>query len=308
MLDLETGVHFQEVVAAILGQKELNRAHVLIVRAAGEAAGRARKRAAELGVHRHRRALLDDLLVPALDGALALAEGDDVAEAVRDDLHLDVAHVLELRLEIDAIVVEGRPRLPPGQRHRPREVGLAIDETDTPAPATRRRLHDQGIPHLLSERARVLRRIEVACARNHGDTDLHGEGARRGLVAEPPDRLRRGADEGQPRRFAGLSEICVLGQEPVARVDRVGAACRGDLEDAVAVQVALRGFGRADEMGLIRVANVSREPVDRGVDRHGGNFEIVEGAHDPEGDLAPVGDQNFRKHRYFSSPLRWPPA
>ena len=42
-------------------------------------------------VEQRRRRLLDDLLVPALQGALALAEVDDVAVRVGEHLHLDVA-------------------------------------------------------------------------------------------------------------------------------------------------------------------------------------------------------------------------
>src|SRR5205807_9687547 len=53
-----------------------------------------------------RRGLLDQLLVAALDRAVALAQVDDVPVAVGEHLHLDVARVLEVALEVDGGVRE----------------------------------------------------------------------------------------------------------------------------------------------------------------------------------------------------------
>ena len=66
---------------------------------------------AQLGRDRRRGRLLDELLVAALDRAVALAEVDDVAVGVGEDLHLDVARVLEVALDVDGRVGEVRPAL-----------------------------------------------------------------------------------------------------------------------------------------------------------------------------------------------------
>ena len=58
-----------------------------------------------LGQRRGRR-LFEQLLVPPLDRALPLAELDQRAVAVPDDLYLDVARVPDQRLEVDAAVPE----------------------------------------------------------------------------------------------------------------------------------------------------------------------------------------------------------
>ena len=50
--------------------------------------------------------LLDQLLVAALDGAVALAEVDDVAVLVGQHLDLDVARVGQVALEVDRRVGE----------------------------------------------------------------------------------------------------------------------------------------------------------------------------------------------------------
>src|SRR5206468_5501057 len=46
--------------------------------------------------------------VPALDGAVALAEEEDVAVRVGEHLRLDVARVLEVALDVDRVVGEIR--------------------------------------------------------------------------------------------------------------------------------------------------------------------------------------------------------
>lgn len=52
--------------------------------------------------------LLQELLVAALDGAVALAQVDDVAVLVREHLELDVARVLHIPLQVHLAIAEGR--------------------------------------------------------------------------------------------------------------------------------------------------------------------------------------------------------
>ena len=49
---------------------------------------------------------LDNLLEPALDGALALPQLADPAPPVREDLHLDVARVGDVLLDVEVAVPE----------------------------------------------------------------------------------------------------------------------------------------------------------------------------------------------------------
>ena len=53
-------------------------------------------------------AFLEQLLVAALDRALALAEVDDGAVMVAEDLELDVARVLDVLLDVDVADAERR--------------------------------------------------------------------------------------------------------------------------------------------------------------------------------------------------------
>ena len=81
MLDLEPGVQLDEVEAPVRAEQELERARVRVAgREAGALGGRLHL-LARLGRERGRRRLLDQLLVAALDRALALAEGEHAAVA-----------------------------------------------------------------------------------------------------------------------------------------------------------------------------------------------------------------------------------
>ncbi len=57
-------------------------------------------------VHAGGGSLLDHLLVAALQGAVAFVEVDDVALAVAEHLHLDVARAGDVGFEQDAVVAE----------------------------------------------------------------------------------------------------------------------------------------------------------------------------------------------------------
>src|SRR5690606_11037322 len=109
-------------------------------------------------VGRHDRAgrLLDELLVAALDRAVALAEVDDVAVRVAEDLELDVARPLEVLLDVDRAVAERAERLGAGELEAAREiVGVARDAHALPAPAVGG-LDDDGEAHLLGVAERLV--------------------------------------------------------------------------------------------------------------------------------------------------------
>ena len=63
--------------------------------------------AAHLLAERRRRRLFEQLLVPPLDRALALAEVHDVAVLVAEHLELDVARRLDVLLDVDVADAEG---------------------------------------------------------------------------------------------------------------------------------------------------------------------------------------------------------
>ena len=89
----------------------------------------------------------------------------------------------------------------------------------------------------------------------------------------------------------------VLGQEPVARMDRLHVADLGGADDAVDLQVAVGGPGRADAIGLVGQVQVGGPAVGLAEDGHGFDAHLAAGAEDPQGDFAPVGNQNAFEHQ-----------
>jgi hypothetical protein len=87
-------------------------------------------------------------------------------------------------------------------------------------------------------------------------------------------------------------EVRALGEEAVARVDRVdvGDLRRGDEARDVEVRLACRA--RADADRAVGELQVRRVLVRGGIHADGLDAELLAGADDAEGDLAAVGDQD----------------
>src|SRR5262249_34455374 len=95
VLDLEARVDLEEVELARRIEDELDGAGVHVTDLLRDPDRRFGEALAEFGSERGRRRLLEQLLVPALDRALALAEERDAPGAVGQDLGLDVARALD---------------------------------------------------------------------------------------------------------------------------------------------------------------------------------------------------------------------
>src|SRR5262245_5290821 len=118
MLDLEARVDLQEVEGRLtLGpnlQQELHRAGVHIAGRNADLNGGARHARPKSRIEGRGGTLLDDLLVPPLDGALPLEEMHDMTKGVAEDLKFDMACVRDVAFKQDAVVPKRCQRLPPG--------------------------------------------------------------------------------------------------------------------------------------------------------------------------------------------------
>ena len=108
MLDLQPGVHLheEELVGPVGRDDELDRAGARVAARAGGLDRLGTHRRPHLGVEQRRRCLLDDLLMAALQAALALAEMDDVAVCVGQHLDLDVPRIADEALDQQRVVTE----------------------------------------------------------------------------------------------------------------------------------------------------------------------------------------------------------
>ena len=191
---------------------------------------------AQGGVDRGRRRLLEDLLVAALDRAVALAEVDARAVAIEQDLDLDVARADSTRRSrmSRSSPNDGR-RLAPGRGDRVGERLGATDRAHALAAAARRGLDQQRDSRSARPR-RSARRPTGRGRRSRRRTGTPSDAAsRRAAALSPIARIASGGGPTQriPAASDGLGEVGVLGQEPETRVERVGAGGTSGSDDGV---------------------------------------------------------------------------
>src|SRR5205085_2976533 len=91
--------------------QKLESARVLITNGRCGADGSFPHPGSQLPSQRRRGRLLDDLLMAALKGAVALEQVNDVSVPIPHDLDLDVSGTLQQLLQVNAAVAEGPLRL-----------------------------------------------------------------------------------------------------------------------------------------------------------------------------------------------------
>src|SRR4051812_206121 len=143
VLDLEPGVHLQEVKAPVTVQHELDGARSGVADRPAGRDGRGGQRVAKIVVDGRGRALLHDLLVAALDRALALEQVDHVAVGVTEDLDLDVPGVGDEPLQEHGAVAERGGRLAARAAHCIGQFRRVGDQPHTAAAAAKGRLDQQ---------------------------------------------------------------------------------------------------------------------------------------------------------------------
>src|SRR4029078_13159056 len=93
MLDLNAGIHFHEEEVMVFVDQEFYRPQIAVMHRFHGLDSHPSDLAAKLFIAGRRRRLLNDLLVSPLDGAIALAEVDNMAARIRGDLDFDVARL-----------------------------------------------------------------------------------------------------------------------------------------------------------------------------------------------------------------------
>ncbi len=237
--------------------------------------------------------LLDHLLVAPLDRAVALVEVQDVALLVGEDLDLHVPGLDDELFEIDVAVAEGGLGLGLGRIERRPQADVVVDDPHAAAAAAGDGLDDDRVADLVGELHRLgLVGDGAFGARDDGDLGLAGDLAGLDLVAQQPHGLDAGADEADAAVAADLREVGVLGEEPVAGVDRIDVGDLRGADDPGDVQVALVAVGRPDADRLVGQPQVGGVAVRLRVDGDRLNPQLVAGANDAKGDLTAIGDKD----------------
>ena len=234
------------------------------------------------------------------DGAVAVAQVHEVAVAVGEHLHLDVARRGQVALDEQRAVAEGAlGQAPRGRQRRRRARAALAHDLHALAAAARGRLDDERQPGTSAPRARGWR---GPAPRPHSPAAPARRPPRMRVLAtifEPMAAMARagGPTNTSPASAHACANCGVLGQEAVARVDGLGAAGARRGEDARHVEVAVARAARdPGARASSASAHVARVRVGIGVHRDGAHAEAARGAEDAAGDLAAVGDQQALDH------------
>jgi hypothetical protein len=296
MLDLEAGVHLDEVELAVLVQ-EFDGAGAGITEIGHCLGDDAAHALALFCVDRGRGRLLPDLLVAPLQRTVAFAEVNRGTLAVAHDLEFDMARLGEVFLDIDGVVAEGGAGLGAGVGQGVGKVVGRARYLHAAAAAAGGSLDEDREADLAGDAAGggVVGDRPIG-AGNDRDAEAHGRAFGLDLVAHQADMLGARTDEGDAVGGEDVGETRVLRQEAVARMNGV---CAGDLasgEDLRDVQIGFAGRRWADADALVGKADMHRVGVGRRVDGDGGDAELLAGAEDTKRDLSAVGDQDLREH------------
>ena len=279
VLYLQAGVDLEEGEHILLGLEEvLDGRGAAVAGGADQVGGDGTQVVGLLLAHHRRGGFLDDLLVLALDRAVAHAGRPHVAVRVRDDLDLDVAGLGDKTLEEDDGVTERALGFTLGALERELEFVLGEDLADAATAAAAAGLDDERVADGLGVPARVGAGVDGAARpRGDGDADLLGEQLGLDLVTEQSHGVRGGADERDAELSAQFREARVLGDEAPADPHRVGLGRdERTLEHAV-VQVCRPGGGLVQHDGLVGLSHEQCATLGFGVQRYRADVVVVLG-------------------------------
>ena len=109
----------------------------------------------------------------------------------------------------------------------------------------------------------------------------------------------RRADERDAGLHAALGEVGSLAQESVARVDGIAAVGLGQSDDAGGVEVG-SWAGGVQRQRFVGVTYMGRLGIVLRIHRDAHRAQVPHRAHQAQGDLPAIGDQNLPEHQAIS--------
>ncbi len=116
------------------------------------------------------------------------------------------------------------------------------------------------------------------------------------LIAHCLQYLAVRADKSDAIFLAECGKFRIFRKETIARVYRICAHSQSRADDIFLVQIAFRCGACADTDAFVRQSRRQGISVSLGIDRNGFDAHFAAGAYDAHCHLAPVGNENFRKH------------
>lgn len=196
VLDLDTRVDLDEVVAVLLVDQELSGTRVAVVDGLGKLDRVGKDSIASLDGKVLGGGNLDNLLVAALNGAVTLKEMDDVAVVVTEQLDLDMLGLVKEALNEDSTVAESGLGLRGGTLEGLLQTLLVANHTHTATATTVGSLDDDGEAIFVGELLDLLKGADSTLGAGD-DWNIGGNGELSGgdLVAKGIDDIGGRANE-----------------------------------------------------------------------------------------------------------------
>src|SRR5579875_1041893 len=155
--------------------------------------------------------------MPSLHGAIALAERDRIAEAIGEDLHLDVFDASEVALDVKGCIAERSFCFARCLENRVWKQLRVLDNAHAAPSASTARLQEKGDAERRSEASRLLVIFDRRTRSGHNRNAGFGRALARGdFVAGLFDAVRGRPDENDSLRVAQLGEVGVFGEKTIA--------------------------------------------------------------------------------------------
>src|SRR6266852_477922 len=291
MLYLQARVHLEEVETSICIEHEFDGARVHVPGGPGKTYGGCPHPGAQSGCQGNRGTFLDNLLVAALDRTLALTKVDQVAGGITAHLDFDVARLLQQAFKEDGGITEGCLGLAPGARQLFREVGSGVYLAHALAATSSRGFDEQGEAGTLRLAQQYSVELALSIVAGHGGhIDCLRQMLGSDLGSHHAHSVSRWADEDDASLLARLDEGDIFGKEAVARMNSLGSAAPGNVDDGIDVQVALCCRRWANVVSLAGFLNMASMTVSIGVDGYRLHSHFAAGCYDAKGYLPAIGD------------------
>ena len=269
MLNLNPGVDLDKVKVVVLIDDEFDRAGVVVIDGANEPCGRVADRGAGNIRQIRGRRFLDQLLVFPLRRAVTLPEVNDIALLIGDHLHFDVPWIFDIFFEVHASVIKGFFGLLSSPfQSRSEFIVIAGHPHSFAAPASCR-LDEHRVADARSKHQGFrLALNQTVAARHDRDAGSHRHLPGCDFVTELFHAFVWRADEFDFAFAADSSELGILSEEAVSRMNSLrttNLGCRNDFLDA---QIALASRSGSDAVFLVRELEVMCATVGLTEDRN----------------------------------------
>lgn len=301
VLDLDSGVDLEHVEVLVVVHQELDGRGSGVVGGLDEFRGGVADLLDFFAFDERAGSFFDDFLVAALHRAIAFPEMDGVAVLVADALDFDVSCVFEEFFDEDSAVPEGGEGFLLSFGDIGAEGGFVAADAHASTTAACGRFDDDGVPDLGGDFDGFVEFFDLAFGAWE-DGDFGGACVAFGFdfVAELAHRFWGWSDELDLAVAADLGEIGSFREESISGVDRVNIGDLGGGDDAGDVEVGVFRWAWTDADGFVGELEVGRVFVCGGVDADGLDLELLTSAHDSEGDLASVCDEDALEHGVVS--------